>query len=444
MSDEYLYFFVYYWCEQKEKSKNIKFLVLEDKYEQPESVYFKGEFDGKKFNCIRIFKTRKKTPTGNNGEQKPQDYYFEFSIGENKYVISFEAERKNIFIFDVTLKVGKRIIDIQRKIDQSKIEYDDKIEYFLEALKKDDEDDLIDDFYQEAIDLYSQKKSFFFLISLFIKIYQKKDICSKLLIKFKEINEDKKNNDNNMDRKAKLKNYTSNFENILKNEAEQLINNNKYDTIEFYGLILCYLNYYDKENFSEAITKLYNQNQKDLFEILLIYHTHFFYPIKQESNLLNEFIVYTIKQKKFDFFQIGLNYIKDVEILIKILEENKEKIYEKYFKSKEQKEVEKYVIKIDKNIKFKNQNNKKEINNESLGEQNNNSEDKTQQEFSSDNFISFENCNAAEPIKEIKDDSISDDEVRIKRSENIIKIIKNIGSIIEFSKKKISFLLIFQ
>jgi len=51
---------------------------------------------------------------------------------------------------------------------------------------------------------------------------------------------------NNMDRKANLKDYTSVFHNILEkakvNEDATEINNIQYNTVNFYGIILCYLN----------------------------------------------------------------------------------------------------------------------------------------------------------------------------------------------------------
>ena len=77
-------------------------------------------------------------------------------------------------------------------------------------------------------------------------------------------NTDEKSKVNNMDRKANLKDYTSVFHNILEkakvNENVTEINNMQYNTVDFYGIILCYLNYYNKGKFSEVIDELSNEH----------------------------------------------------------------------------------------------------------------------------------------------------------------------------------------
>ena len=50
--------------------------------------------------------------------------------------------------------MGKKIIDVRRKINQNNIEYNDKIEYFMEALKKNGEESKIDKLYKKKIELY--------------------------------------------------------------------------------------------------------------------------------------------------------------------------------------------------------------------------------------------------------------------------------------------------
>ena len=429
MDNNSLYFFAYYWSEQKEESSNFNFVVPEDDDEEPTSIIKDEKYENKKFYYKKIFKVEKPTPQDENSES--QNYYFEFEIEENKYILSFEALKKKNFIFEINLEVGKRILDIQRKINQNVIDDEEKINFFIEALKKDKEEDLIDGFFKEAINLYSQTKEFFLLISLFLKIYKNKDICPLLLKEFNSMNI---NNEGNIDRKQKLKNYKDIFDNIIKKEAEQLINDNNYNFVEFYGIILCYLNYYDNNNFCYLIKELSKKNAQDLYEILLIYHTHLINPLEQDDFFLNKFIEYSIDKKKFKFFQIGLNYIKDVEILIKILEKNKEKIYNIFFKSENSKDTEKYIIKIDKNIKIKKENIEENLNENSMDMTPNPEEEKNS--IITGSVISTEeNYNAPEPIKNDKDDSISYNE-RKKKVENFLKIIKNINSIIDFSIKK--------
>ena len=320
MEKECLYFFTYYWSEQKETSQNNNFVVPEDENEEPSCIISEDSYENQKFYYKKIFKVEKPIPTGKKSKSK--NYYFEFEIEENKYIVSFDAKGKH-FIFDVNLEVGKRIINIYRKIDQSQIDYDEKIDIFIEALKKDRSEDLINDFFKEAIYLYTQKKEFFLLISLFLRIYKNKDICQLLLKEFKDMNE--KDNENNIDRKPKLKNYISKFGEIIKCEANQLINDYKYEFVEFYGIILCYLNFYDHKNFENLIKELSKKNAKKLFEILFIYHTQFINPLEQDEDFFDKFIEYSIDKKDFQIFQMGLSYIKDIDILIKILEKKKRK-----------------------------------------------------------------------------------------------------------------------
>ena len=56
--------------------------------------------------------------------------------------------------------------------------------------------------------------------------------------KFKEMNKNPKDNEKNMDRKSYLKEYKSKFNTII-SEVDKLINENNYNKIQFYGIILC-------------------------------------------------------------------------------------------------------------------------------------------------------------------------------------------------------------
>ena len=66
--------------------------------------------------------------------QKKKNYNFIFEIGDEQYIISFEYNENNTFIYDVNLDFGKKIIGIRRKISQIK-EYKEKMDIFIEALK---------------------------------------------------------------------------------------------------------------------------------------------------------------------------------------------------------------------------------------------------------------------------------------------------------------------
>ena len=220
---------------------------------------------------------------------------------------------------------------------------------FIEALKKDTEENIIDELFKETIDLYSKKKGFSFLISIFLKIY-KKNLCNELMEKFKEMNKSQKDNEKNMDRKEYLgeEEYKSEFKSII-SEADNLLNNNGYNAIQFYGIILCYLNYYDYDNFTLLINELYDKKPNDLFEILIIYKIHFINPINQKMKFYNEFIKYVILKKEFDIFENGLNYIQDIETFTNVINENKEEIYNKYLLSDKS---HKNNVKLDNNLKI--------------------------------------------------------------------------------------------
>jgi hypothetical protein len=103
------------------------------------------------------------------------------------------------------------------------------------------------------------------------------------------MNGNPKDNEKNMDRKSNLKDYTSKFKEI-KEETNKIIESNKYDAIDFYGIILSYLNYYDYDNFSKIVEELFTKKPNDLYEILLIYNTHFKYPINLNFDFLRNSI----------------------------------------------------------------------------------------------------------------------------------------------------------
>ena len=186
------------------------------------------------------------------------------------------------------------------------------------------------------------------MISLFIKIYKKQKLCTKLIEEFYKINKDKKN-DKNLDRKESLNDYISTFSNIS-SEADNLIKNNNYNDIQFYGILLCYLNYYDYENFQKYFNKLNKEKSEILYEILIIYNSNFIKPIEQDLEFFINFIKYTISKKEFDIFENILDYILDIETFIKVIDETKEQIIEKYVNSDKN---EFKIIKIKDNLALK-------------------------------------------------------------------------------------------
>jgi hypothetical protein len=353
MNTNQIYFFISYTRRAKENPNEIDFVEPKEKDLKPECIYTYEDYKEQIYYYKKVYKVSKSV-----GKGKKNNYYFEFEIKDEKYVISFEA-KESTFIYKVSLEVWKSILDIRKTLPQNE-EYYEIIEYFVKALEKIGNESLIDFLYKETIALYKKKKGFSFLILLFLKIYKKKDLCKELLENFKEINENPKENEKNMNRDSILKDYTSKFEEII--SEKDIIEN--YDRIQFYGIMLSYLNYYDYENFALVSQKLFENSPEDLYEILLIYKDNFKFPIKQNLDFFKKFISYIInkdekkvqkkeekkedkKVEKKNNLERGLNYIKDFETFLNVIEEKKEDIFKRY----NSKKIEK-IIKLD-DLKFK-------------------------------------------------------------------------------------------
>ena len=296
MDGKFLYFLIAYKKESKENNNDINFVVPEKNELKPICIYVDEQYKNPSYYYNKIFKVNKSAGKGKEGN----NYYFELEINNEKHIIHFDSKELT-FIYEVNLEVGEKIYGNPNKLSLNK-EYYETIEYFIKAFEKNGEERLIDDLYKEAIELYANEKDFSLLIILFLKIYQKKDLCLQLLQIFKKMNENQKDNEKNMDGKPFLKEYISKFKSIL-SEADEIIKNNNYNFIEFYGIIFCYLNNYDYKTFTSVINDLYIKKQNDLYEILLIYNSHFNNPINQNLDFLNKFISYIIENKDFPVFE---------------------------------------------------------------------------------------------------------------------------------------------
>ena len=336
------YFFVYYPRTQKETEDDIDFVVPKEVEQRPECIFSDEKYSNGIHYYQKIYKVTKTEKKGKKAN------YYEFEIGEEIYIISFD-NKDNEFIYEVNLKFGKKILDIRRNIDQTNIEYHEKLDYFIEALKSNGEEGKIDKLYEDSISIFSDKKEFSFMISLFLKVYKKKELCLNLIKKFRDMNGKPKENYKNIDRKDYLREYTSKFIDIV-SEAEKLIKDNGYDPIDFYGIILCFLNYYDYKNYSVIEDKLFDIRKEALFNILLVYNKHLLNKINQNIDFLNEFVGHAINSNKFDTFKTAINYIKDIETFISVIEEKKKNIFDTFIKLKKN---EKYIIELGKNLKFK-------------------------------------------------------------------------------------------
>jgi len=286
-----IYFIILYQREEKERENEFAFIGSDTK---PKNIYTKqieGEEQSKTYLYGKIFKYDKgpKKEEENKiriieDKEKVDEIEINFEIGNDNYIISFNIEDK-LFYYDIELRKGNKFIENIEKeiIDQNILDYYKKFELFFEAINKNKEEAKIYTLYNEAINLYSQKNGFYFLISLFAKIYNKQNICVKLIKEFYLTNSEKRN-DKNMDRKQSLIYYKAFFSDISY-KADNLIEYNEYDFIQFYAIIFCYINYYDYENYKKLFKKLYNNKPEVLYEILLIYNSHLVNPIEQDLDL---------------------------------------------------------------------------------------------------------------------------------------------------------------
>jgi hypothetical protein len=112
---EYIYFFIYYTRVQKEDEDNS--FSSEDENKQPKCILTDFTYDtaNNVHYYYKIFKVPRTSAKG-----KKFHCVFEFEIGDDIYIITFDAN-KNTFIYDVELIFGRKILDIRRKIPQNKL-----------------------------------------------------------------------------------------------------------------------------------------------------------------------------------------------------------------------------------------------------------------------------------------------------------------------------------
>ena len=241
-------------------------------------------------------------------------------------------EESNQFLYDAELIKKRKDINNPDKeqIDQKEIPYYDKLDIFIKALKKNKEEDKVDSLYYETIELLSKKKSFSFLIHLFIRVYNQKYLCQKLLEIFREMSHRNKTKDKNKLKNKALEAYND-IMNKIASKADILMRENNYNPIDFYGVILCYFNCFDDEKFLYYSKNLYEYDSPIIFDILLKYVFLFCNPINQELNFFKDFINYSIKQEKnYTTFTNGLKLLENTEIFLEVIEYLKYEIVEKY------------------------------------------------------------------------------------------------------------------
>lgn len=164
--------------QSNEKERDIYFVILRPSEEKvnfnqlkflseisPKIVYNKSIEKGKgSYLEYIVFKLNIKIK---DKDKNKKNQKLEYIIDEDTYDILFSV-KENTFVYETELKKGNKFIDniVKETIDQN-IPLYNKLDIFLEALKKNKEDDKIELLYKETVDLYEKKKiwSFNILIS---------------------------------------------------------------------------------------------------------------------------------------------------------------------------------------------------------------------------------------------------------------------------------------
>ena len=108
---------------------------------------------------------------------KKNEFKIEFSFENEKYNNNFD-DKNSCLIYDLTLTLI-RSFQTKKTIEQNSIKYYEKMNYFIDALTQNKEEEKLYILYQDTINLYSMKPDFEFLINLFIKSYNNKKNCQK-------------------------------------------------------------------------------------------------------------------------------------------------------------------------------------------------------------------------------------------------------------------------
>ena len=307
------FFFLIYF---KKKTKPKDEVNFKSKENSPECLFTKTFYSNENVELIKIFKY--------SGELKKEES-FEFSFDNENFKLTLKNLKEQTFIFDFFLSQQKNIllfIPYDEKVEQNKLDNSDKMNYFMESLKEIKQTDKFDILYTDSIKVYSKKPNLKFLINIFINVYNT-NLCSSLLNEFSKSIEKSLQIDNIMEND--LEKYNDYFDNIC-NKSEDLILSNSLDKINFYGLILCYLNNYSTEKFNEQFKKLYKANKSLLFEVILKYKSYFKKEINLDIDQLNEIIRFSTTKNFNEFKNLVLFYLKDINTFFDIIEKNKEEI----------------------------------------------------------------------------------------------------------------------
>ena len=388
-----------------EKKINFQFLSYKTKNMIVPTIIFENmvKKDDKANLQVIVFKFKKKMEKADNENESSKSTKYEITFFEKEHIYNITFTSKNeYFIYQPELYIRNEYKqDISPEpIQQNIVPLYMKLNIFIEALcNKKELNQKEEKLYKDTIDLYKEKKEFSLLITLFLKFYEKnKELCKQIIEIFYLTNDEKNN-----DRIDDLKKYLKSFKDILSN-APDILNENNYNPIHFYGILFCYLHFYDEKNFPKIINEFSEGNSRILYEILIHYYSHFINPLKQNQNFFKGFIEYALKENKdIKIFERIMNYIEDIETYLFIIDTYKEEIFRKY------KELRSKPFKIEANLKLLKH-----------------KEDQRKKSTKSE--------------KQINESERLDDEKELEEVENIENechiIVKLIESIIKFSEKE--------
>ena len=268
------------------------------------------------------------------------------STKEFEYFVVINYDKEN-FIYELKLFKKNNLYKNMIEIFQNQISLTDKMNIFIESLNQNKEP--LNKFYENTIDLYSLYPRFDFLIEIFLKVYEDKKLCTLLLSEFYKFNtnlksDHKDSNKKNIVLNKSLEKYKDEFNEITK-KSNELIIKNEYDSVQFYGLIFCYLNNYEYGSFKNLFNALMNNSKKILYEILLIYLYFFKNPILDNEKFFIDFMEYSVENNTYiNFKEKCLSYFNDIHLFFASIDSNKDKIIQmKDFEPIEVKEFDNYT-----------------------------------------------------------------------------------------------------
>ena len=354
-----IYFLIIYQREKTATNNDIKFdkkVIIQNIHSE------KTEKNKNQFEYMMVFRYVPK--------EEKNDTTIDFTIDKEKHTIKFENKAKT-FIYDVSLTKKDTFTGRVKAIDQTKISNWVKFNIYYSAITSGNgSNEALSSLYKDSINLYKKKPSLELLINIFIKTYTDLNICSPLLKEFKS------NLEKSVEQKSeigseKLKKYKDVFQEIY-DKSDKILKNNTEISPSYYGLILCFLNNYDFQKFTELINHLYSQDSDTLFQILLTYKSYLKKEIKIDEKIMDEFISYTTGQTATELNQAISIYLKKLKLFLQIIDNNKEKIISmEKFKpldlnnlenTLESKDVNELVVKLNNLIEFSEKNKKLLIN----------------------------------------------------------------------------------